>query len=85
MKPTKAMILAGLAAVSLGAAMASARDLTPGSGLAGYFEEQKKALPALLNSGAVTGLDSSGTPYSSGSDGMGPPYYFNDIDIGRGF
>ena len=85
MKPTKVVMLVGLAAVSFGVAMANARNLTPGSGLASYFEEQKRALPALVNSHPTSGLTSFEKSYSSGHDGTAPPYYFDDLVTGRGF
>lgn len=59
MTTIKTLMLAGAAALSLGAGVASAQSLTPSGAEATYFQGQAKAVPAPVVSGAKAGQQTS--------------------------
>jgi hypothetical protein len=84
MNRTKTLMLAGLAALSLGAGAANARNLTP-TGEVAYFEWQSNAAPSFVTRGGFTGQGAAEHFGSSGHAGTGRVSYFDDLFIRGGF
>lgn len=80
MKTLKTIMLAGFGALSLGAGMANAQNLSPSAGEAAYFAWQSKV--ASTSRGVTGGQDAAERLGSSGHAGTARTNYFDNLDIG---
>lgn len=67
MKTTKTLMLAAVAALTLGVGSAMAQGEMPSAGEAGYFSGQHQAAPQAVNNGQVQSGSSDVTPMPSGA------------------
>jgi hypothetical protein len=82
MNTMKTLMLAGFAAVTIGAGVANAQSLTPSAGEGAYYQNQGKTAPAQFNRGANAGQ--SGAVQFGSSEAAAPAPIDSDT-VGGGF
>jgi hypothetical protein len=83
MKTMKTIMLAGFGALSLGAGLANAQNLSPSAGEAAYFAWQSDV--ASTSRSVTGGQEAAGWRGSSGRAWTARTNYFDNLDIGGGF